>query len=147
VDGVALRDPDAAVDGQCGAGVARRVTTRVRGDVVFAAKRWRDDGNGTAIDRDGASAFGEFLKPGWCGVDMRSDAMSELFRDRRGCGERDGEKQQSVRPSLQSGGGLAVSGGLKACRDLRGVERLHDSAIAENLDFFWRNRAAGEIGE
>ena len=57
VDGVALSDPDAAVDGERGAGVAGGVAAGIGGNVIGAAERWADYDDGLGVDGDVAARF------------------------------------------------------------------------------------------
>ena len=81
VDGHALADPDASVDGKRGAGVAGGITAGVGGDVVAALQRRADDDDRLAVDGGLAAGLGDLLMAGRSGADARDNAVCELLRE------------------------------------------------------------------
>src|SRR5579862_1804848 len=83
VNGHALGDPDAPINGKRGAGVTGGVAAGVGGDIT-AALQWRaNDDDRLAVDGEGASGLGDLLMAGRRCAGAGSDAMSELLWDRR----------------------------------------------------------------
>src|ERR1700722_11201617 len=81
VDGVALGDQDASINGEGGAGVARSVAAGIGGDVILAAEGRADDGDyGLGVDGDFATGFGDFLLARRRGFGAEIDAMDETQR-------------------------------------------------------------------
>lgn len=112
VDGHALADPDASVDGERGAGVAGGVTARVGGDVTGALQGRADDDDRLAINGGGASGFGDLLMAGRGGAGARDNAMGEALRDGRSGSERDVEKKRGLRALCERSRGFALAGRL-----------------------------------
>ncbi len=124
IDCIALREPEAAVDRQRGAGVPYGVAAGIGGDVAGAVEWRADDGDCTIVYGDGAAGGGDFLMSWRGGGEAGGDAMGEFARPAFTFGQLKMDEEEGLRAFGEGGGWFARADWLETSGDFFGIEGL-----------------------